>query len=184
MNQSVAALVGISGVGKTTFLRRLAQEVQFQHLTAGTLISAAKANGRADRDRLRLSNIDENQKPLVAGFHFARDLRAPLVILDGHLVIGTFDGLQTIGACVFSELEISGMIHLAASPAQIATNRSRDADRDRPQLSDVDLERHQRLSIAASVSTCRILGIPLLDASADDIDAVKRFLRNLSKAEA
>lgn len=176
MNQAVVALVGISGVGKTTFLRELAQEVQFQHLTAGSLISAAKASEGTDRDRLRLSNIDENQRLLVAGFHLARDLSAPLLIVDGHVVIHAADDLHTIGADVFAELGTMGMIHLTASPERIAANRANDTRRDRPRLSNDELERHQNASLANATALCETLGMPLLSTSADGFDTVKHFL--------
>lgn len=179
MNQLVVAFVGISGVGKTTFLRGLAQEVQFQHLTAGSLISAAKASESDDRDRLRLSNIDENQRLLIAGFHLARDLSAPLLIMDGHVVIHAADGLHAIGADVFAQLEIMGMIHLAAPPERIAANRAHDTRRDRPCLSKDDLERHQNASLANATSLCETLGIPLLSTGIDGSDTVKHFLSDI-----
>ena len=179
MNHSVVALVGISGVGKTTFLQRLAKEVEFQHLTAGSLIAAAKAAGSGDRDRLRLSNIDENQRLLVVGFHLARDLSAPLVILDGHVVIHAADSLHIIGAEVFSQIGITGMIHLASSPERIAENRANDSGRDRPLLSQDDLERHQNASMVNATAVCQSLEVPLLSTSGDGFDCVMHFLSDI-----
>lgn len=179
MNQLTIAVVGISGVGKTTFLRTLAREVEFQHLTAGSLISAARAAGNAERDRLRLSDIDENQRLLIEGFSIARTPEPPLAILDGHVVIHAADGLHAIGSHVFSELGLRGMIHLVSDPARISANRTKDTGRDRPQVSIHELEQHQSASIAAAEHVSETLGVPFLIASVEDIALVTEFLSRI-----
>ena len=46
MTQPVVALLGLSGVGKSTILRKLAAHIAFQHLQASAIIKAAqKRNG-------------------------------------------------------------------------------------------------------------------------------------------
>lgn len=129
MIQKTIALVGISGVGKTTFLKNLASELTFQHLTAGTLISEGKSLEREDRDKLRLSNINENQRLLILGFHRARDPNIPFVVMDGHVVIHGAEGLEIIGSDVFEALGIDAMMHLVAPPERILENRLKDAGR-------------------------------------------------------
>jgi adenylate kinase len=42
MNQRIVAFTGISGVGKTTFLRQITERVDFQHVTGGSLVATAR----------------------------------------------------------------------------------------------------------------------------------------------
>jgi ABC-type dipeptide/oligopeptide/nickel transport system ATPase component len=99
MTKSVVALVGISGVGKSTLLRAAAETIQFQHLQASALIKAAKEKQTAETvvtDDLRTADITDNQALLVQGFSDARDPSKTLIVLDGHTVIDTPNGLVTI----------------------------------------------------------------------------------------
>ncbi|WP_296020650.1 ATP-binding protein [uncultured Agrobacterium sp.] len=131
MSQRTIAFAGISGVGKSTFLRSAAKKIPFQHLTAGSLIGVARDS---ERDRLRLQNIDENQRLLVAGFEMAKNSTKKLVVIDGHVIIDAGDGLQEINASVFAALGVGAIVHLEAEASQILTNREGDESRDRPRL--------------------------------------------------
>jgi adenylate kinase len=179
MTQKTIALVGISGVGKTTFLKNLASELTFQHLTAGTLISEGKSLERADRDKLRLSNINENQKLLILGFHHARNPNIPFVVMDGHVIIHGAEGLETIGSHVFEALGIDAMMHLVAHPQRILENRLKDAGRARPVLSEKELEEHQNSSFFAAQKVCETLNIPCVKVSTSEIDLARRFFLSL-----
>ena len=179
MTQKIIAFVGISGVGKTTFLQSLASEIAFQHLTAGSLISLGTSAAYEDRDKLRLLNVDENQRHLIAGFHSARDPQTALVIMDGHAVIDTGNGLEIIDAGVFAALGINALMHLVAEPAQIISNRKNDSRRTRPELPEHLLEEHQQISIHAAQMVARSLGVPFLQVMADDVAPAKAFVQRL-----
>ena len=71
MSQRVVAFTGISGVGKTTFLKKFTEQMAFQHVTGGSLIAAARNAVSDSRDDLRYSDLDENQRLLIQGFHSA-----------------------------------------------------------------------------------------------------------------
>ena len=148
MRQRIVALVGISGVGKTTFLKQVAANCVFQHLTAGSVIARAKAAELAARDSLRLSDLDGNQRLLIQGFATARDPTAYFVILDGHVVIHTENSLLPIESWVFASLGINEIAHLEADPAQVHSNRAKDANRQRPSLSVDEIRNHQARSSA------------------------------------
>lgn len=179
MTQKTIALVGISGVGKTTFLKNLASELIFQHMTAGTLISEGKSLEREDRDKLRLSNINENQKLLILGFYHARDPNIPLVIMDGHVIIHGAEGLEIIGSDVFEALGIDAMMHLVAPPKRILENRLKDAGRIRPLLTEKELEEHQSISLFSAQKVCEILNIPCVKITVTEIDLARRFFLSL-----
>ena len=65
MNQRVVAFAGISGVGKTTCLNKLADIVAFQHVTGGSLIASARDAAADSRDAMRHADLDENQRLLI-----------------------------------------------------------------------------------------------------------------------
>jgi len=106
MTAAIVAFTGLSGVGKTTFLRRLSEHVSFQHLTGGSLIETARDADQQDRDKLRHADLNENQRLLIQGFALARDPEANLVIMDGHVVIDSSDGLTKLPVDVFRSLGI------------------------------------------------------------------------------
>lgn len=176
MSQKIIAFVGISGVGKTTFLKKVAKTLKFQHLTAGSLIAGTRAISSGSRDDLRLSNLDENQRLLVQGFDDARDPTAHIVVMDGHVVIHSAEGLVPIDSRVFSCLGVNLIAHLEADPAQIHSNRAMDSSRQRPQLSVHDLHYHQKRSLDEARRVADDLGIELKTLRQDDVDAFVLFL--------
>ncbi|HBB85888.1 MAG TPA: hypothetical protein DC031_22105 [Sulfitobacter sp.] len=159
MSAEIVSFTGISGVGKTTFLRCLAERVPFQHLTGGSLIAAARKASLNQRDALRYADLDENQGLLIAGFRLSRDPTAPCIIMDGHAVIDVGDGLEELPVEVFRELGITKMVHLEAEPARIRTNRSNDTTRQRPVYDHETLSRHQLASHARAKSIAAALNI-------------------------
>jgi adenylate kinase len=162
MRQNVVALTGISGVGKTTFLKNLAKYISFQHLTAGSLINAGKQSNPQERDTLRFNSLDENQNLLIEGFFACRNSEASIVTLDGHVIIDTNKGLEKISPEVFQRLGITFMVHLEAVALQISINRATDEVRKRPLYSQETLAKHQDLSRKHALSVADYLLIPYL----------------------
>jgi adenylate kinase len=146
VTQPVVALLGISGVGKSTVLNKLAGTIAFQHVQASTIIKLARDAQVATPtglDELRNTNIDDNQALLISGFAAARDPTAPVVVLDGHSVIDTPQGLICIPPIVFARLGVSLFVFLADDAAAIADRRRQDQTRRRPTRTNDELERHQ-----------------------------------------
>jgi adenylate kinase len=161
--QKVVAVVGLSGVGKTSALGTLTAKHAFQYLSASRLIREGRELGAlpATVDKLRIANIDENQRLLIAGFKRAIDLTASFVVLDGHTVIETPSGLVTVGANVFGALGITDMIFLAAAPPEIVQRRSQDVSRNRQPANAEQLEAYQDEALLAAFRVCCHLKIPL-----------------------
>jgi len=176
---SLAMVVGISGVGKTTFVHRLRAKLDFQHLTAGSLIAASKAAAASERDGLRLADLDENQIHLIKGLSLARDPKASLVLLDGHVVIHTNNRLEELSFQVFEKLGVQGFLHLIGEPGQIAANRRNDVSRQRPALSLEELSAHQELSLKATERVAHSLAVPWKAVTYEDTDPAERFLVEL-----
>jgi adenylate kinase len=164
MTKSVVALVGISGVGKSTLLRAAAETIQFQHLQASALIKAAKEKQTAETvvtDDLRTADITDNQALLVQGFSDARDPSKTLIVLDGHTVIDTPNGLVTIEPKVFEALGVTQFIFIADEVATIALRRANDQTRNRPQRSASELSHHQEQALLAAFNAAIAIGVPL-----------------------
>lgn len=183
MSQKVIAITGISGVGKTTFVRKLAERIAFQHLTGGSLIARAQAGTTISRDALRLFDLDENQSLLVEGFMAARDQSAATVIFDGHAVIDGPSGLAKIPASVFEALNISLMVHLETDASAIQCNRTRDPDRMRPALSPTILQDHQIHSRRHAMAIARALNIDCLVIRTEEISRLEAYLRGDSRKD-
>ena len=159
MRQRIIAFTGISGVGKTTFLRKFSEQMVFQHVTGGSLISEAKNAALDGRDDLRHYDLDENQRLLIEGFALARDTYAELIIVDGHVVIDDGKGLAKISCDVFKALGVMAMVHLEADPTRIAENRSKDTARSRPRYDADMLGQHQEMSRRHAHCIAEELGI-------------------------
>lgn len=176
MRQRVVAFTGISGVGKTTFLTSLANQVSFQHVTGGSLIAAARQGTSHQRDVLRHVDLDENQQLLIDGFAIVRDPHAKSVIMDGHVVIDDGRTLTKLPAAVFRALGASLMVHLEAAPAWIAENRSRDDSRSRPQYAPEILGEHQSTSRSHAAIIANDLAIPFHILTHGDVDQLAAML--------
>lgn len=175
MKQSIVALVGISGVGKSTLLKAALDHVPFQHLQASALIKAAKeaiTTSPVAADDLRQADINDNQALLVHGFGSARSPDEPLIVLDGHTVIDTPSGLVGIEPRVFAELGVTRFIFLADDPAAISLRREKDQSRSRPRRSTEELEEHQMQALLNAFVAARHLDVPLLVFTVSQVDGL------------
>lgn len=170
MSQKIVAFTGISGVGKTTFLEKLAKKVSFQHLTGGSLIAAARQADADQRDAVRYADLDENQQLLIDGFFVTCDPQVELVIMDGHVVIDGGNNLTELPSTVFRALGISLMAHLEADSDRIVANRSLDTSRSRPTYASETLYQHQSTSRNHASSIARELGIGFHIVTHSDVD--------------
>lgn len=181
MSQKIIAFTGISGVGKTTFLKKLAKTVSFQHLSGGSLIASARQAGADQRDAMRHADLDENQQLLIDGFFAVCDPQVELVILDGHVVIDGGNNLNELPSTVFRALGVSLMVHLEANSDQVAANRSLDTSRSRPTYASEALDQHQSTSRNHAASIACELGIGFQIVTHSDVDEFATMLSALKQ---
>ena len=176
--RKVIALVGLSGVGKTSALNALSNHRSFQHLGASQLIR----EGRQLEDKpealesLRNSNISQNQRLLTAGFRRVIDSQATHIVLDGHTVIETPSGLIAIDPEVFQELGITKFIFLSATPVVIASRRKADATRNRPIPPLDQIRIYQEAALLAAFNICVKLEIPLSIILPNEINSLEHLI--------
>lgn len=172
------ALLGLSGVGKSTLIGRLNERRLVLHLQASALIKAEQAHRKQrseDSESLRLGAVVDNQALMVAAFRrVAADATLPIVF-DGHSVIDGRDGLVEIPSSVFAELEVDTIFYLSANPDVIAARRVADSARDRPARNAETLAKHQRVAYNAARRLASQIGcafIPITDGDVDRIVAI------------
>lgn len=182
MSQTVVAIVGISGVGKTTLINMLAAHISFQHLQASVLIREEMSRtetAKISTDSLRLNSIEDNQRLLISGFRQAVEAHSKLVLLDGHTVVDSNNGLIRISPNVFRELRVAMFIFLADHPEAIAQRRAKDVNRNRPIRSPYELAHHQDEALLNAFRATRELNIPLRVITPTQEDYMKSLLREI-----
>ncbi len=177
------ALVGISGVGKSTFLRRLAREVSFTHLEASRLLKEEVQLLNATRltsEDLRLGAVLDNQNLLNCAFDRHVEKLDGLVVLDGHTVIDTGAGLQEVPASVFDKMCLDEFFFLQDDPCEIFSRRKADTTRDRPDRSIDEVAEHQERAILVTAQIARDLRIPCTIVSHNTKGAQLSLCKNAS----
>lgn len=164
MSNTIMALLGISGVGKSTALGKLIQFVPFQHLQASSIIKEVRAKIEAEplsNDDLRKLSIDDNQQLLIQGLQDALLPTPRLAILDGHSVIETPSGIVLIEPYVFQNIGVQEIIFFADNPALIAERRRNDQSRKRPPAKVQDVATLQDSALMQAAVIARQLDIAM-----------------------
>ncbi|USU11443.1 AAA family ATPase [Sphingomonadaceae bacterium OTU29THOMA1] len=173
------ALLGLSGVGKSTLLRALTGKIAFMHLQASDLIKAEQAYRHSQpqsSEALRTGAVLENQALLIAGFHRAAERATAPIVFDGHSVIDSGDGLIEIPGEFFAALDLAAISFLQADPATIAARQSHDSDRQRPLRDEATLAEHQERAITVARRAADAIGCPFQLLISDDIGIIERLI--------
>lgn len=181
----MVALIGISGVGKTTLLTKTRTGLSFEHLQASELIREEReyqGKSAASDSAMQNASLDENQLLLIEGFRRMVPANG-LVVLDAHSVVDTPDGLFEISSSVFERLEISLFILLTEKPSEIVRRRSSDTNRRRSTRSISEIGRQQMRSVQTTFRIARILDVPVEILGSDKGKDLMDLLRALAVSE-
>jgi len=158
------AFVGVSGVGKSTFLKTAMGTTPFMHLEASKLIKEELALVEQQvqtSEELRTGAVLDNQELLIRAFQRNTEGQEGSVVLDGHTVVDTGSGLQRIPASVFAEMNVRLILFLQDDPEVINSRRAADATRVRPEKTAQEIKTHQQEAMLAAADIALELDVPL-----------------------
>lgn len=176
------ALVGLSGVGKSTFIDSINTDIQLQILSASELIKTQKKINNS-HDELRFHNINDNQLLLIEGFKQAKDATQQITILDGHTVIETPNGLTEISSNVFREIEIQHFVFLIEEAGVILQRRTNDSSRKRSGATLTELDGFQRRALEVTTRIALELRVPVTIITPEKTSALNSVLSSLAQNE-
>jgi adenylate kinase len=179
MNGRVVAVLGISGVGKTTMVSSFTDRHPWAHsVRASALLKEMVAVD--DTEVLRTApapDIQSNQDLLAAAF---RNLRRRLpdrhIIFDGHSLIDTNQNLVIVPAEIFEEIAPSLIVFIESNPETILVRRCTDVGRVRPQRTSEQISHHQELAREAALDYGCALSVPCKIIESGDSESFERVL--------
>ena len=177
--KSIIAVVGISGVGKSTLVRQAGGQRKILHLTASELIKSEQHRRQVQdqtSEELRAGPVLDNQSLLIAAFERATlDAGVPIVF-DGHTTIDAPTGLVEIPTEVFRRIGVQHLVFVEDAPEEIARRRTADVSRSRPERSAAQLQRYQEVSKAAATRISTELSIPLTSIGPGELASLLSIL--------
>lgn len=164
------ALLGLSGVGKSTLIGQVAERIPLLHLQASSLIKAEQAHrtqAQHTSEALRTGPVLDNQALMIAAFERLTKTVTLPVVFDGHSVIDGRNGLLEIPSAVFTALGLDAICILTAAPSMIFNRRRLDTARERPPRDVEALAGQQALAITAAQHIASDLNCPFHHFQAD-----------------
>lgn len=167
------ALLGLSGVGKSTLISRVNARIPLLHLQASALIKAEqayRAQTAESSESLRTGAVIGNQDLMITAYQrVTADAEVPIVF-DGHSVIDGQDGIIAIPTSVFQQLMLNSIFYLFADPKVIFERRQNDFNRKRPVRDVETLADHQRIALSNASRIANELGCPfqIIDVTNDN----------------
>ncbi|MBX9661016.1 MAG: AAA family ATPase [Nitrospiraceae bacterium] len=172
-------ILGISGVGKSTFVGSLNKIREVRHLQASALIKAEQAYRNqhpTTSDALRIGPVMDNQDLLIAAFKREAVSTLLPIVFDGHSIIDGIDGIIEIPSRVFLALRLDAIFFLSAEPDLIYHRRMLDQSRSRPVREVETLAAHQNLARDVAQRISAEVRCPFFEIKDNEINRVVRFL--------
>lgn len=180
MSHSIAAMMGLSGSGKSTTLSKLSKSYNFYATTASSIIRgvlSSETGCQWTSEDMRLASTDKMQAALLRGkSHIIRSASSCPVVLDCHAVIDKDDNLEPVPTSIFEALGVTGIAHLVIDPFALASRRADDHERVRPVRTPKQLEAHQNTSLAHARSIAQALSVPCTEVDGTSLDILAHAL--------
>lgn len=153
---------GVHGVGKTTFARRVADNMGIRHYSSSDVIRQSQ-DLPADSKAIASGCVEPNQSLLVRGLESSGWFDTG-GLLDGHFVLRTEGGrIAAIPVGTFDEMALDALFVLTRPPDEIVSQmRSRDGRAAQPWQLDAEAMRAmQEAEVEHAKRVARELGLPL-----------------------
>lgn len=151
-------VAGVHAVGKSFVCQEFSSKNKWVHRSASQLIKEEMGNANWSSDK-KVNNADANQQALLRAVR-KKNSDGERLLLDGHFVLrGGSDEFILLGAEVFAELNLSGVV-LIEAPAEVIVDRLYARDGVVRAVSSIDLFLQAERSQAEKV--CEEIKIPLI----------------------
>jgi adenylate kinase len=177
---NVAAVFGVSGVGKSWLISHFGETTEIAHAQASQLLREARAaiTGRMEsQEELRRGAVLDNQALLVDAFSKFRAAATKPIIFDGHSVIDTGEQLLEIPVEVIRALAPAGLAFIKDEPTAIIARRAADRARIRPARSESEIRSQQVRAQILCGEYAETLGVDLTIVRAGDRDEFGKAMR-------
>ena len=181
----VIAVFGLSGVGKSTTLKRVVAESGglATVVNAGVLIRRQTLNDESS-EALRLlptEDIQRNQEILVEELARERTaIGAHVLLLDGHCVIDNGDQLVPIPVEIIEQLDLAALVFVQEEAREIRARRLGDEKRMRPDLSPAEIAKQQNQALEICDSYASELGLSLTVVTTEQWQSVARLVEDVA----
>ena len=180
-------VVGIPGVGKTTLLQKIVENLKEHNKTVsvnsfGTMMfEIAKKNGIKDRDELRKLPLPEQMNLQKITAEKLAILTEDLIIIDTHVFINSPEGYYPgLPYHVLKILKPSNFVSVSAKPEEIYNRRMTDDTRNRDKISIDNIKKELDVQ-SGMISACAVLtGSPVkyvLNREGKSDEAVDKIIR-------
>jgi adenylate kinase len=167
----VAAVFGLSGVGKSWLISRYSRAHAVLHVQASQLLRDAKAamsGAVVTSEELRTGAVLDNQQLLIRAFGTARANAVTPIIFDGHCLVDTGSQLIEIPTEVIEALSVSGLVFVQSDVHKIEARRRSDTTRIRPSRSVEEISLHQQRADSLCKEYAKRLNLDLYIVDAGD----------------
>lgn len=179
MSGRVVAVLGISGVGKTTMVSTFIRHHPWAHSVRGSAL-LKEASAVSDTEALRTasaSDIQANQDRLTSAFSELRRRHPDRhIIFDGHSLIDNDNGLVIVPTATFAQLAPSLILFVEDDPNAILTRRLADVRRVRPRRSVNEIAAHQHTAKETALGYGYALCIPCVAIRSGNFPVFEKVL--------
>jgi adenylate kinase len=163
--RKIIIICGAPGVGKTTVANALARDGRTV-ANIGTMMNELGSSGKyyvKSRDRIRYRSMEVNSRLRLNAARRIRRMHGD-VIIDTHASVIAGDKVVSGMPLNFMKPlagEVSAIIYLDASNAELIARRLKDSDRNRQRQSDLEIDRQRDVNLATLSYYMVTLDIPI-----------------------
>jgi len=179
LKSPIIALVGLSGVGKSTFAKNLSSVVLVEICSASEIIKNTlehSSKKKWTKEEMRLADTDTMQNALVNGFEKVCQSVDHPILIDAHTFIDKGDHYDLVKPSYFKKLGINMIVHLIEDSEIIVKRRAQDTNRTRPQRTDAELTTQQSRSFEQAVKISTSLGIECFQLKSTEYNKLANIL--------